>query len=192
VIRVRPAKTSDADGILAIYTRIVRETAISFEVDPPTRADMERRIESTLTVLPWLVAGSHEGVAGYAYASRHRERAAYQWSVDVSAYVAPEVRRQGVARGLYLPLLGILTDLGYYSAFAGIALPNATSVAFHESMGFRPIGIYRNVGYKLGAWHDVGWWQRQLREYADNPKPPLTMQRYVTSPSFRARLSGEA
>jgi L-amino acid N-acyltransferase YncA len=169
---IRLATAMDAEGILAIYAPIVRETAISFEVEPPTLAEMQARIEETLSRLPWLVSESDTGIGGYAYASRHRERAAYQWSVDVSVYVAASKRRHGLARGLYTSLLTILAELGYYSAFAGIALPNPASVGFHESMGFRPIGVLRNVGYKLEAWHDVGWWQLELREYKDNPEPP--------------------
>jgi L-amino acid N-acyltransferase YncA len=188
--RIRLADSADAEGILAIYAPIVRETIISFEVEPPMVNEMRGRVEATLTVLPWLVAESEAGIDGYAYASRHRERAAYQWSVDVSAYVAEAARRRGVARSLYTPLLGILGDLGYYSAFAGIALPNPASVALHESLGFHQIGIYRKVGYKLGAWHDVGWWQRELREYGANPTPPRSMTEYLNSSQLRNRLSG--
>jgi phosphinothricin acetyltransferase len=206
---VRLAAAGDADGILAIYAPIVRDTAISFEVEPPTVEQMRDRIRATSADYPWLVAegaisaaedggGSNtaqdagsRGIVGYAYAGRHGERAAYQWSVDVSVYVASASRRSGVARRLYLSLLGILEDLGYYSAFAGIALPNAASVAFHESLGFRAIGVYRRVGYKLGAWRDVGWWQRQLREYRDEPEPPLSMRDYLGAAGLPDRLSGQ-
>jgi L-amino acid N-acyltransferase YncA len=85
-----------------------------------------------------------------------------------------------MGRALYTPLLGILKDLGYYSALAGIALPNPASVGLHEAVGFQPIGIYRNIGYKLNAWRDVGWWQRQLRVYASDPKPPLPVSDNVS------------
>ncbi len=187
---VRPARAEDAEGILAIYAPIVRETTISFEVEPPTVEEMKGRIEKTTAKLPWLVCESRGGMLGYAYASRHRERAAYQWSVDVSVYVAAESRGRGIGRRLYTPLLGMLEDLGYYSALAGIALPNAASVGLHEAMGFQPIGIYRNIGYKLGAWRDVGWWQRELRDYDPNPKPPMSMEEYVGSAEMRQRLRG--
>ena len=173
---IRLANDQDAQGILAIYAPIVRDTTISFELEPPSIEEMQDRIATTLQRYPWLVCESQEQILGYAYASRHRERAAYQWSADVSVYVEAGARRRGIARGLYEPLLGILKDLGYYSALAGIAQPNVASVAFHETMGFQPVGIYRNIGYKLGSWHDVGWWQLQLREYAPAPQTPRRLQ----------------
>ncbi len=187
--RMRVARAEDAEGILAIYAPIVRETTISFELEPPTVEEMRGRIEATLAKLPWLVCDSNGEIAGYAYASRHRERAAYQWSVDVSVYVREKERGKGLGRGLYTPLLGMLEDLGYYSALAGIALPNPASVGLHEAMGFRPIGIYRSIGYKLGAWRDVGWWQKQLREYAGEPKPPRGMREYMGSEAMRGRIA---
>ncbi len=188
ISRVRCASADDAEGILAIYAPIVRETTISFELEPPTVAEMRRRIETTLAKLPWLVCASGRGTEGYAYASKHRERAAYQWSVDVSVYVVEAMRGKGLGRRLYTSLLGMLQDLGYYSALAGIALPNPASVGLHEAMGFRPIGVYRNIGYKLGAWHDVGWWQKQLREYGEGPEAPRGMGDYAGTAEMVKRL----
>ena len=187
---IRCATGEDARGILAIYAPIVRETAISFELEPPSVEEMQSKIETTLVKLPWLVCETGAGILGYAYASKHRERAAYQWSVDVSVYVAESARGNGLGRKLYTPLFGILEDLGYYSALAGIALPNPASVGLHEAMGFKPIGVYHSIGYKLGAWRDVGWWQKQLREYADSPEPPMNMASYVDSAAMRQRLGG--
>lgn len=186
--KIRLASPADAADVLAIYAPIVRDTAISFELVPPTVAEMQERIESTLDQLPWLVAEDKQDVIGYAYASRYRQRAAYQWSIEVSAYVREDVRRGGVARALYRALLGILEDLSYRTALAGIALPNEASVAFHESMGFTSIGVYHNVGFKLGTWHDVGWWQLPLGEYVDHPAPPRQMRDYVNSDQLRRRL----
>ncbi|HKY29125.1 MAG TPA: arsinothricin resistance N-acetyltransferase ArsN1 family B [Pyrinomonadaceae bacterium] len=186
---IRIATAADAESVLEIYGPIVRDTAISFELVPPTVAEMQERIESTLATLPWLVAAEAQDVVGYAYASRHRERPAYQWAVDVSVYVRADARGHGVARALYRILLGILEDLSYHTVLAGITLPNEASVAFHEAMGFRPVGIYRNVGYKLGSWHDVGWWQRPLGEYINEPPPPRAMKDY-DSDQLRERLLG--
>jgi phosphinothricin acetyltransferase len=101
-------------------------------------------------------------VAGFAYGGPHRTRAAYRWSVDVTVYVAEQARGHGVGRALYGALLPALAERGFHAAFAGIALPNPGSVALHEAVGFTPLGVYREVGFKLGRWHDVGWWQRLL------------------------------
>ena len=166
------ATTKDADQIARIYTPIVRHTAISFEVDPPTTGEMEQRIEETTARLPWLVVERDGRILGYAYASTHRSRAAYAWSVDVSAYVEESYRGTGVGRSLYTALLEILTSQGFYNTYAGITLPNTASIRLHESVGFRPVGTYREVGYKLGAWHDVGWWQLSLQEKSGCPQPP--------------------
>jgi L-amino acid N-acyltransferase YncA len=162
-MNIRTATPDDAAAIAAIYEPVIRLTAISFETEAPDAAEMRARIEKTLASLPWLVAQDAAGdVCGYAYASKHRERAAYQWSVDTTVYVREDRRGQGVGRALYGRLLPLLADLGYCQAFAGIALPNAGSIGLHEALGFEAIGIYRNVGFKHGAWRDVGWWQRSL------------------------------
>jgi len=152
----------------------VIESPISFEIEVPTVNDFAGRIEQTLPEFPWLVAIIDNKIAGYAYACRHRERTAYQWSAEVSAYVAPNCHRSGIGRGLYLELFEILRRQGYFNAFAGIALPNDISVAFHESLGFKPAGVYPETGYKFNRWHDVGWWALRLREdstMVTNPVP---------------------
>jgi L-amino acid N-acyltransferase YncA len=174
--RIRLATDSDAAAISDLYRPIVESTFISFEMEPPDQEEMRRRIADTLRSYPWLVYDVSGRVAGYAYAARHRTRAAYQWSVDTSAYVHPDFQRSGVGRGLYLSLFGILAEQGYFNAYAGIALPNPASVALHEAVGFQPIGVYRNVGYKLGAWHDVGWWQLALRQREVGPQRPLELR----------------
>jgi L-amino acid N-acyltransferase YncA len=172
---IRLARAGDAEGVQAIYAPIVRDTAISFEVDPPGVAEMRRRITDTLAALPWLVSERDGELLGYAYAAAHRTRAAYRWSVDVSVYVAGHARRSGVGRGLYVPLLALLAAQGFTSAHAGITLPNPASVRLHQALGFAPVGVYRAVGFKLGSWHDVGWWQRRLREPAVPPPPPAAL-----------------
>ena len=166
---IRLATASDAAAIAAIYRPIVESTAISFETEPPDEPEIRRRILETLRAYPWLVYESAGEIAGFAYASRHRARAAYQWSVDTSAYVHERFRRRGIGRELYASLFEMLTAQGFANAYAGIALRNPASVALHERVGFTAIGVYRNVGYKLGAWRDVGWWQRPLREHGQEP-----------------------
>jgi len=161
-IEIRTATTADAAAIQRIYAPIVRETVISFEYEPPSVEEMAGRIAATLQTHPYLVAVADGEVCGYVYASAHAERAAYRHSVNTTVYIAPEAQRTGVGRALYVELLADLKRRGFHAAFAGIALPNPGSVALHELVGFRPLGVYREVGFKFGAWHDVGWWQRLL------------------------------
>ena len=169
---LRLASPADAAAIQAIYAPVVTDTPISFELEPPSVQEMAGRIERTLATFPWIVELDDAGrVHGYVYASRFRERPAYQWSVEVTAYVRADARGRGVGRRLYGVLLDELRALGYCEAFAAITLPNAASVALHELCGFRSAGLYRNAGFKLGRWHDVGTWQRTL-QHPDPPAPP--------------------
>lgn len=169
---LRLAHSDDAGQIAGIYAPLVRDTAVTFEVDAPSADEMRSRIIDTAMRLPWLVAERDEHVAGFAYAGRHRRRAGYAWSVDVSIYVADGTRRRGIGRGLYAALLDLLAVQGYANVFAGIALPNDASVALHESFDFSLVGVYRSVGYKLGTWWDVAWWQRPLPPVGSTPPPP--------------------
>src|SRR4051812_9716549 len=174
--KLRLAREEDAESFLEIYAPIVRETPISFETEPPSAAEMRTRIADVLKFFPWLVEEDENGVVGYAYASRHRDRAAYQWSADVSCYVHSRSRRSGVGKRLYTALLAILSRQGFHAAFAGIALPNAASEALHGSVGFERIGVYREVGFKAGAWRDTGWYQRTLGPSEPDPQPPRALE----------------
>src|SRR5437763_5175883 len=131
---------------------------------------MAQRIRNITERFPWLVLEEIDRIAGYVYASPHRERAAYRWSVDVTAYVAADFRGRGVGRALYTALFHILAAQGHFKAYAGVTLPNPASVRLHESVGFERIGEYRGVGYKLGAWHDVRWYQRPLQPERPDPR----------------------
>src|SRR5215470_16594201 len=186
---IRVALPEDAEAILAIYAPIVRETAISFEVEPPTQTEMRQRISGTLQHLPWLVCDRQGEVLGYVYASPYRARAAYQWSVDVSVDIHAQTRRTGMGRALYHTLFQLLSLQGFYQGFAGITLPNPASVGLHEALGFRPVGVYKAVGYKLGVWHDVGWWQLELRERAGEPGPPKTTAEMERDPAWIEELA---
>ena len=177
-MKIRTANSEDAAAVAAIYAPVVAHTHISFETDPPDAQEMRSRIDKTLAGLPWLVTEDAAGaVCGYAYASKHRERAAYQWSVDTTVYVREDMRGQGVGRALYEKLLPLLAELGYFQAFAGTALPNACSVGLHEAVGFEALGVYRNVGFKNGEWRDVGWWQKALRPLATPSAPQFSAPR---------------
>ena len=153
---------ADAAACAAIYAPFVSDNWISFELDAPTADEMAGRIANYGDSQAWLVAEVDGAVAGYAYGSPHRSRAAYASSCDVAVYVDPAHSRQGVGRALYAALFPLLADKGFHAAFAGIALPNDPSVELHEAMGFTPVGTYREVGWKMGGWRDVGWWQRLL------------------------------
>lgn len=174
-MRIRLATADDAEAVASIYRPVVEATAISFEAVAPDAQEMRQRILDTLATHPWLVFEEGPQVLGYAYASRHRVRAAYRWSVDTSVYVSASARRRGIGLALYSSLLAILKAQRFANAYAGIALPNPASMALHEQVGFVPVGVYRNVGYKHGRWHDVGWWQRPLDEAVTTPSEPLSL-----------------
>ncbi len=161
---IRPATPADAAAIQAIYAPIVAETAISFEEITPTVAEMAARIESISASHVYLTAEADGRVLGYAYASQHRPRAAYRTSAEVTVYVDPAAQGRGVGRALYRALLPAAAAKGYHAAFAAITLPNAPSIALHESVGFAYLGVFKQVGRKFGEWRDVGWWQRPLSD----------------------------
>lgn len=169
---IRVAVPADAAQVREIYAPSVSDAFISFETAVPSIEEMRARIEKTLATHPWLVHDEGGRILGYAYGSKHRERGAYQWSCDVSCYVRPEARGRGVAKALYVELLRRLEAQGFRNAYAGIALPNEASVRLHESVGFEPVGVYRGVGFKNGAWRDVGWWARRLGALEPDPAPP--------------------
>jgi phosphinothricin acetyltransferase len=167
---VRPATVADAAACAEVYRPYVLDTVITFETAVPTAEDMAARIVAAQVLHEWLVLDVDGDIAGYAYAQRFNPRAAYLWSVETSVYLARHRLRAGGGRMLYAELLTRLAGRGFRRAFAGITQPNEASNAFHEAFGFRPAGLYRRVGWKLGAWHDVAWWQLDL--VADEVDPP--------------------
>lgn len=166
------ATAQDAVAIAGIYAPYVRDTVISFEAEPPTVQQIASRLTATLAWFPWLVATDSDRVVGYAYAGPHRTREAYRWSADVSLYLDETVHGRGHGRRLYTGLLEILGAQGYINAYAGIALPNAASVGLHEALGFTHVGTFTRVGFKSGAWRDVGWWHCQLAAAPTLPPEP--------------------
>jgi L-amino acid N-acyltransferase YncA len=185
---IRLVTQDDATDIVDIYRPFVESTPISFETEPD-EIEIRKRIAGILPTYPWLVCEQAGRVVGYAYASCHSARAAYRWSVDMSVYVHAEFQRRGIGRGLYVSLIRILAAQGYCSAYAGITLPNAGSVGLHESVGFEAIGVYRKVGYKLDAWHDVGWWQLALQPSVAPPRSPLTVTEIQVETSWQTLLA---
>jgi len=166
---VRDASEEDATACARIYAPYVLETAVTFEADTPGSGEMAERIAAARRTHAWLVLEEHGRVAGYAYGGPFRSRAAYRWSAEVSVYLERGFERRGGGSALYEALFKRLTDRGFRTAVAGMTLPNDASIGLHSSMGFEPVGTYRAIGWKLGAWHDVAWMQRPLAVATDPP-----------------------
>ncbi len=166
------AKLEDGPDILDIYRHYVLNTAITFEYEPPSLMEMENRMKNIQAKYPYVVAREGNRIAGYAYASDFRTRAAYQWSPESTIYLHPSCCGKGIGKLLYQKLFDVLAWQGYYNVFAGIALPNEASVALHQKLGFREVGVYENIGYKFGKWHSTQWFQLVLKPHAENPASP--------------------
>ena len=182
--RIRLATPDDASAVARIYRPIVESTTISFEAVAPTDTEMRQRITKTLAMYPWLVLEQGDEVVAYAYGSRHRPRAAYLWSVETSVYVDERHRSHGLGRRLYATLFEVLSAQGFVNAYAAIALPNPRSVALHEHVGFRPVGVFPRVGFKRGAWWDVGWWHLPLADGVESPSAPIPVAELQTRSQF--------
>jgi L-amino acid N-acyltransferase YncA len=172
VSAVRDAVPADAAACAGIYAHFVTDTAVSFESVPPTAEQMAERIAAAQRAHAWVVLEDDGRVIGYAYAGPYKERAAYRWACEVSVYLEPGRRRTGAGRALYDVLLPHLTERGYRTAIAGMTLPNAASEGLHRALGFEPVGTYRDIGYKAGAWHDVHWTQKVLATGDGPPAEP--------------------
>ncbi|MEA5569711.1 arsinothricin resistance N-acetyltransferase ArsN1 family B [Calothrix sp. UHCC 0171] len=173
---IRLASKNDAATIQAIYAPFCENSPATFETKAPTLEEMNHRISKIMQKYPWLVYESNQEVVGYVYAAPHHERTAYQWSVNVSVYIHEKARRQGIGRALYTSLFELLKIQGFYNAYAGITQPNQASMNLHRSLGFQEVGIYRNVGYKCGNWHDVIWLELPLQEPRENPQIPIAIR----------------
>ena len=167
---MRRARRVDAERCLQIYSPYVRDTVISLEEDPPSLTEMQERLSISLETHDWLVLEGPHGVVGFAYGSQYRSRAAYRWACEVSVYVEGGHQRAGAGRLLYGELFASLVDRGYLTALAGMTLPNAASEGLHRALGFEPVGTWRRIGWKFGAWHDVLWMQRHLAPLTEPPE----------------------
>lgn len=173
---LRFVEERDAEKLLAVYAPYITDTAITFEYDVPTPAEFAARIAGITQRYPWLVCEADGELAGYAYASPHLSRAAFQWDAELSIYVRPEYQRRGAATRLYRALIALLSEQGYYNLYARISVPNENSEAFHRAMGFSPVGVYPRTGYKLGAWRDMAVMELPLRGDFDEPRPAKTIR----------------
>lgn len=185
---IRPAQAGDGAAVAAVYAPYVRGTAVSFEEEPPSAAAMADRISGTLDTHPWLVAERGGEVVGYAYAGKHSQRPAYRWTVDVTVYVRDGERRTGVGRQLYQALLATLRLQGFRSAFAEVVLPNPGSVRLHEAMGFQHVGVHKDIGHKLGRWHDIGYWRLGLADGFAPPDEPIPFAEFRRTAAFNEVL----
>ncbi|MFN3242385.1 MAG: GNAT family N-acetyltransferase [Planctomycetota bacterium] len=169
---IRPARADDAAAMVEIYRPHVERSCVSFELVTPSVDEFAQRVANAQQRHEWLVAEADGAVIGYAYGVTHRTREAYRYTVEVSAYVLDTAQRRGVGARLYQRLFEQLAELGYCNAVAGITMPNDKSVAFHRRMGFAPIGVYHRIGFKFGAWRDVSWYERSLRDGLPPDAPP--------------------
>lgn len=169
---IRDARPGDTRALLDIYAPFILDTAVTFETEIPSEEAFADRVRGIQKTHCWLVAEENGNLIGYAYGSPHRARAAYQWCVEVSAYLAPSARRRGVGRALYEALFARLREQGYVNAYAGMTLPNAASSGFHQAMGFTPVGTYSRCGFKQGRWHDTRWFEKRLAEPPGEPSLP--------------------
>lgn len=167
---MRRARPEDAAAMVEIYRPFIEQSCVSFEVEVPDPVEFASRIAKAQEAHEWLVAEDHRGLLGYAYGGKHRERAAYRFTAEVSAYVSDQAQGLGVGRSLYQALFRSLAELGYRNVVAGVTLPNDKSVAFHLSMGFALVGTYHSVGFKFEQWRDVAWYERKLDD-----GPPLNL-----------------
>ena len=187
---IRTARAEDADAIHAIYAPTITDTAITFETELPGAVAMRQRILTRLQHYPWLVWEDQGQVLAYTYATRFRERAAYDWIAETSIYVHADARRRGIARRLYAVLLDVMRLQGINQAVGVITLPGEVSVALHESMGFAAAGVWRQSGYKLGQWWDVGVWQKELQTPVNPPAAVHAFSSLVDSAQLHTLLQG--
>lgn len=185
---IRSVTDKDIEGILNIYAPIIKNTIISFETEVPDVAEMENRIREITRYYPWLVCEKEGKILGYAYASPHRSRAAYQWSADVSVYVDENVHRKGVGRGLVTSVSELLKLQGLYNAYAGVALPNTASTRLFEKMGFERLGVFWKVGYKHGKWRNVAMFHKPLQPHINEPTPPVSVQEIKATACWQKAL----
>jgi len=186
---IRLATIADGAALATIYAPAVESQATSFELEAPDGSEMGRRVAAVTAKTPWLVCEYRGAVIGYAYGGQHRDRAAYAWSAEVSAYVDADAHRGGGGRALYESLFAVLSLQGFRNAYAGITLPNVASVKFHEALGFTPVGVYHDIGYKFGRWHDVAWLERSLGPHQTEVRAPRPISELTGTQPFVAALA---
>jgi phosphinothricin acetyltransferase len=186
---IRLITEKDADEVLNVYKYFVDNTSVSFEYEAPIRDEYLQRIITNTEKYPWLVCVHNDKIIGFAYASTHRYRTAYQWSPESTIYFAPDFHTKGIGRIIYETLFLLLKLQGYYNVFAGITVPNEKSVGLHQALGFKEVGIFRNIGYKHGNWHHTHWFQLDLAEHILNPPTPKKLNEVISTSTFQSILA---
>lgn len=187
---IRLVAEKDTVALRDIYAYYVEQTHVSFEYTAPTNEEFRNRILATTEEFPWLVCLQNDKVIGYAYAHKHRVRDAYQWSPESTIYIAPDFHAKRIGSILYTTLFDVLRLQGYNNVFAGVALPNEKSIGIHQRLGFEEIGIFKNVGYKNGKWHDTRWFQLNLQSHAVEPVAPRKLHTIQLTGEFANILTG--
>ena len=162
---IRRVSENDSAGILDIYSYYIENTVTTFEIETPALDSFAEKIKSISEVYSFFVYTSDDVIIGYAYASKHHERAAYCYDVDVSVYVKNDMCNKGIGSKLYNTLFDELVAQNYYNAYALIALPNEGSIALHHKFGFSEIGTHKKTGYKFGQWIDVLWLEKTIKDH---------------------------
>jgi L-amino acid N-acyltransferase YncA len=186
--KIRFATPADASTVAEIYGPFCEDSPITFETERPAIAEIENRIRRIVERFPWLICENEKEVIGYAYAGPHRDRAAYRWCVDVAIYLSGNRRGQGFGTALYTVLFELLRIQGFFRAYAGVTLPNPASIRLHQRLGFEAVGIYKQVGYKANAWHDVSWWALDLQPADRPPDETLLIRDAFEREDFRAAI----
>lgn len=184
-LELRLIDNADTQAVLDIYRYYVENTAISFEYEAPSLEEHQQRINTNTINYPWLVCLYNNKIIGFAYGSTHRYRTAYQWSPEATIYLAPDFHTKGFGRILYETLFSLMKLQGYYNVFAGVALPNEKSLCFHQALGFKEIGTFKNVGFKHGHWHDTHWFQLILHATSEKPLNPKLLKEAAEEDQFK-------
>jgi phosphinothricin acetyltransferase len=191
MIKLRIARSDDADGVLSIYTPYVKETNVTFDYDVEEAKVFCQKIDEMTDEFPWIIAEHNGKIVGYSYAKRHRDRAAYDWCAESSIYVHEDYQGKGLAKLLYEALLEILETQNTINVYAGIAQPNEGSTMFHIKMGFTPVGVYKKVGFKNNQWHDVLWVHKTLVKHPENPKAYIKFSKPEIRNNAESIISGK-
>ncbi len=164
-MEIRKATLDDGAEVAEVYNYYIQQTHHTFETEPLSADEMRKRIEEVSEDYPFLVAEEDGRVLGYAYATQFKLRQAYEYAAEVSIYVRNAAKQKGIGSQLYMQLFEELAETDIHAVVAGISLPNDASVSFHERLGFEKVAHFKEVGYKLGRWIDVGYWEKILRVY---------------------------